>query len=96
MISDDTVSLVHVVSHPVRYRILNLLREEGTEMYITEIAERLEINHRLASFHLGALLQYELVEGDWKVSKTPRSKGKAVKYYKMTGRAKRILTQCGL
>lgn len=96
MITDGSVNLIHVVTHPVRYKILKLFQAEGTELFISQIAEKIGINNRLASFHLGALLQHGLVEGQWQVSKVPRSKGKAVKYYKITTKASTVLTQCGL
>jgi len=89
--SEEDINLTHIASHPIRYKILSLLNDGKKPPYISQIAEKLEINNRLASFHLGVLRQHELAIGTWMVSEIPRSKGKAVKCFTITENAKRIL-----
>jgi len=93
---EEQVELTHTLTHPIRFKIANALREADQPMFIGQIADHLKINSRLASFHLAALLQYGLVEGEWRVSELPKSKGKAVKYYRLTEKAKKILASCNL
>jgi len=68
------------LGHPLRLRIVSLLAREGEEMYLTEIAGRLEINRALAKIHLKKLeganivkSRVVLVEGE----------AKALRYYKL-------------
>jgi len=85
------VNPIHIASHPIRFRILNMIDQSETPPFISQIAEELKINHRLASFHLGVLQQNELATGTWTVSDVPRSKGKAVKAFTLTEKARQIL-----
>jgi len=68
------------LGHPLRLRIVALLATEGGEMYLNEIAGRLEINRALAKIHLKKLeaanivrSRVVLVEGE----------AKALRYYKL-------------
>ena len=68
------------LGHPLRLRIVALLATKGGEMYLNEIAGRLEINRALAKIHLKKLeaanivrSRVVLVEGE----------AKALRYYKL-------------
>jgi len=43
------------LAHPVRLRIVVLLAKEGKDMYLNQIANKLEINRALAKIHLKKL-----------------------------------------
>jgi predicted ArsR family transcriptional regulator len=82
---------IHILTHPLRYRIAETLTKSKEPMFIGQIAEAVRADARLVSFHLATMLDYGFVEGEWKVSKLPRSKGKAVKYYRLTAKADQTL-----
>ena len=80
----SVIENAHILTHPLRFRIIETLRKFGEPMFIGQIAESLKADPRLISFHLATMLEYGFVQGEWKVSPLPRSRGKAVKYYKIT------------
>lgn len=86
----NQVEEIHLLTHSLRYAIVQLLSESGP-MFIGQVADKLKVNPRLVSFHLATLLDNGFVEGEWKVSKFPSSKGKAVKEYKLTDKGKNSL-----
>ena len=68
------------LAHPLRLRILVLLAKEGEDMYLNQIANKLEINRALAKIHLkklerGGIVKSRvvLVEGE----------ARALRYYKL-------------
>jgi len=68
------------LGHPLRLKIIGLLATEEEDMYLNEIANRLEINRALAKIHLKKLesagivkSRVALVEGE----------AKALRYYKL-------------
>jgi predicted ArsR family transcriptional regulator len=90
-----TVEQFHAGSQPVRYRILKLLNGEHTPMYVTEISDKLKLDHRLVSFHLAAMLASGLVKGEWKVPPKKEAKGKVAKYYFLTEPGKKVAQNLG-
>jgi len=68
------------LGHPLRLKIVALLAEEGEDMYLNEIANRLGVNRALAKIHLKKLegagivkSRVVLVEGE----------ARALRYYKL-------------
>lgn len=68
------------LAHPLRLRILVLLAKEAEDMYLNQIANKLEINRALAKIHLkklerGGIVKSRvvLVEGE----------ARALRYYKL-------------
>ena len=68
------------LAHPLRLRILVLLAKESEDMYLNQIANKLEINRALAKIHLNKLerggivrSRVVLVEGE----------ARALRYYKL-------------
>jgi DNA-binding transcriptional ArsR family regulator len=74
-----------IMLHPVRFKILDTLEKKG-EMYIDEIAKNVDTDRRLVSFHLGVLQNHGFLESSFKIIKEPRSKGKAGRFFKITGK----------
>jgi len=50
------------LAHPVRLRIVMLLAKEGEDMYLNQIANKLEINRALAKIHLKKLERGNIVK----------------------------------
>ena len=82
--SDETIKDGTIMLHPIRWKILNGLKEKGTEMYIDQIAEMVKIDRRLVSVHLGALQEHEYLTSEFKIVEEPHSKGKAGRFFKLT------------
>ena len=68
------------LGHPIRLRIIKLLTEEGVDMYLNEIANKLSINRANAKIHLKNLenagilkSRVVLVEGE----------AKALRFYRL-------------
>ena len=51
----------HIATHPVRYRIASMLLETSGS-FAGDIAEKLEYDKRLITFHLMELEKYGLIE----------------------------------
>lgn len=58
--TEQQVSTLRAVAHPLRLRILSLLT--GTELSAAEIARELDVTHANASYHLRVLADADLVE----------------------------------
>jgi predicted ArsR family transcriptional regulator len=50
------------LAHPIRLKILILLAKEGKDMYLNQIANKLDINRALAKIHLKKLERGGLVK----------------------------------
>ncbi len=77
---EDLAERLEALGHPLRLRILALMAKENADMYLSEIANRLEISRALAKIHLKKLekagfvkSRVVLVEGE----------AKALRYYKL-------------
>ena len=58
--TDDAMSALRAIAHPVRLQILSLLT--GAELSATEVARELDLTHANASYHLRVLLDAGLLE----------------------------------
>lgn len=54
-------SCIRVVSHPMRFAIIQLLETEG-QLTVTEIYERMKIDQAAASNHLNMMKSYGILE----------------------------------
>ena len=86
----------YIMAHPVRYRIVKLLKEAGDEgLYVNKIAKILGIDRKLVSYHMLVLLRNDIVVGRYGVRGGPPTDEKGrpvvVAYHKLTQRAKEAL-----
>ena len=88
---DHPLDLVYLMLHPVRRRIVDVMRSKNSPVYIARVADELGIGPKLASFHMAMLLQYKLVEGKWGTAKTGKGGERAVKYYSLTEKAREAM-----
>ena len=68
--SDHDIKLVYLLSQPIRYAIVNLIRKNGKK-YIAEISRELSVNRKVISYHLRALEKRNLITT--KLTQTPPS-----------------------
>lgn len=89
----DMVKSGSIMLHPIRLKILTTLEHEKGEMYIDKIAEKVNIDRRLVSFHLGVLQNYGFLESSFKIVQEPHSKGKAGRFFKLTTKYEETKTE---
>jgi DNA-binding transcriptional ArsR family regulator len=62
MFVENVSQKLKALAHPVRLRIVMLLAKEGEDMYLNQIANKLEINRALAKIHLKKLERGNMVK----------------------------------
>lgn len=87
----ELVKEAHVLFHPLRFRIVELLAERPT--HINEISRALKNEkRRLVTYHLHILEEHGLVDSRYEISEQPRLRGKAVRIYQLTGKVDKIFS----
>jgi predicted transcriptional regulator len=86
---DMMMTEAHLILHPIRFRLLQLLSER--QMYVSELSKALAEERRLLSYHLDILEQYGFVQSKHEISDQPRSKGKALRTYWATDKIEQVL-----
>ena len=90
-IEDRLVEEAHVLLHPIRFRIVDLLAEKP--MHINAISNALGEDRRLVSYHLLTLEEYGFVDSKYEISEEPKSKGKALKRYWVTDKVEEVISE---
>lgn len=68
------------LAHPVRLKIVTLLAKEDKEMYLNQIANKLEINRALAKIHLKKLERSDIVKSRVVLVE---GEARALRYYRL-------------
>ena len=90
-IGDRLVEDAHVFLHPIRFRIVELLAEKP--MHINEISKAMGEERRLVSYHLLMLEKYGFVSSKYEMSENPKSKGRAIRKYWVTGKVEDVISE---
>ncbi len=88
---EELVKDAHVLLHPVRFRIVELLMEKS--MHINEISKAMGEERRLVSYHLLTLEEHRFVESRYEISEQPKSKGKAIRKYWVTDKVEAVISE---
>jgi DNA-binding PadR family transcriptional regulator len=89
---DQLVKEAHVLMHPIRFKIVELLAVQP--MHINAISKALEEKKKkLVSYHLNILEAYGFVNSRYEISEQPKSKGKALKMYWVTEKVGEVLSE---
>ena len=88
---EDNLKEVHVLLHPTRYRIVELLAEKP--MHINEISKVLGEERRLVSYHLLTLEEHGFLSSNYEISEQPNSKGKAIRKYSVTEKVEEVISE---
>jgi len=89
MLGKEKTMEAYVLLHPTRFKIVELLAEKP--MYIAEIAKTLRADSQFViSYHLRILEEYGFLSGRYEISKQPKSRGKAVKIFSVTGKVEQV------
>jgi DNA-binding transcriptional ArsR family regulator len=78
--------MIRAASHPLRERILTLIKENGNRIHVTPIYKKLRIEQSVASQHLAILRRAKLV--------TTNKEGKVVYYSVDEVAIKHLLKTC--
>jgi predicted ArsR family transcriptional regulator len=92
----NTLDEASIILQPIRYKIYQELRRAGKPLYVDEVAKRLDIDRRLVSFHLATLEEHGFVTSQFKAITPAQSnpgKGKAGRFFSLTGKAQKVLTR---
>jgi len=88
---DELVKDAHVLLHPIRFRIIELLAEKP--IHINGISKAMGEERRLVSYHLLTLEEYGFVNSKYEISESPKSKGKAIRKYWVTDKVKEVISE---
>lgn len=81
----------HILLHPIRFRIVELLAE-GPK-YVNELAKALGEERRLVSYHLLTLEAYGFVLSRYEISEDPKLRGKALRKYWVDGKREQVISE---
>jgi hypothetical protein len=87
-----TLELIHLITHPLRYKLLKHLEEFG-ETSLPELERILNEKRELINFHVLTLEQHGLLTSRLAISEVPHSKGKAIKKVKVTPKFHELRTK---
>jgi len=90
-IEDRLVKEAHILLHPVRFRILELLAEKP--MYISELSKALGEDRRFIPYHLRLLENHGFLSSKYEISEHPKSRGKAIRKYWVNGKVEEVLSK---
>jgi len=90
-LEEKLVKDAHVLLHPIRFRILELLIEKP--LHISGISKAMEMERRLVSYHLLALEEYGFVNSKYEISEEKKSKGKAIRKYWVTDKVAKAISE---
>jgi len=86
---DELIKDVHVLLHPLRYRIVELLEEKP--MHINEISNALEEETRLVSYHLLILVEHGFLRSNYEISERSKSRRKVTRKYRVTEKVEEVI-----
>ena len=90
-IDESLITEAHVLLHPIRFKIVELLAE--TPIHINAISKVMGEERRLVSYHLQTLEEHGFVKSMYEISEQPKSKGKAIRKYWTTDKVDKLISE---
>jgi DNA-binding transcriptional ArsR family regulator len=90
-VEDTLVKEAHVLLHPIRFRIVELLVK--SPLHINAISKAMGEERRLVSYHLMSLEEAGFVDSKYEISEAPKSKGKAIRKYWVTDKVDDVISE---
>jgi len=90
-IEEELVKDAHLLLHPIRFRIIELLMENP--LHINGISKAMGEERRLISYHLLTLEEHGFVDSKYEISESPKSKGKAIRKYWVTDKVEKVISE---
>jgi predicted transcriptional regulator len=88
---DKLVKDAHVLLHPIRFRIIELLAEKP--LHINGISKAMGECPAGVSYHLLTLEEFGFVNSRYEISESPKSRGKAIRKYWVTDKVKEVISE---
>ncbi len=86
-------SALNLLLQETRFKIVRELKRAEGPLYIDELARRIGENPRLVSFHLAVLQRSGLVTSEFRVIDSPKSRGKAGRFFSLTEKANEVASR---
>lgn len=90
-LEEQLVMEAHVLVHPIRFRLVELLREKP--MHINSISKALGEERRLVSYHLQILEANGFLNSKYELSEQEKTKGKAIRKFWVTDKVDEVLVE---
>ena len=90
-IKDSLVTDAHVLLHPIRFRIVELLPEKP--LHINKISIAMGVERRLVTYHLEMLEESGFLTSKYEISEEKKSKGKALRIYTVTDKVAKVISE---
>jgi len=87
-LEDKLLEDAHILTHPVRNRIMELLAEQP--MHINALSRALDAKRGLVAYHLTTLQERGFVTSKYEISEGPGAKGKALRVYTVTDKVAEV------
>jgi len=95
MSAGEKIRLAHILTHPKRFQIIEALRGDN-QLYIAEIADKIEDDRRIASFHIRVLEKAGLVTTELAQKIPKKGNPVLVRYVRLTPKTLELLKSCDL
>lgn len=90
-LKEELVKDAHVLLHPIRFRVVEILAEKP--MHINEIAKAMGEERRLVTYHLAMLEESGFLTSKYEISEEKKSKGKALRKYTVTDKVAEVISE---
>ena len=84
------IGALYPLTHPARASIIKLLKSQG-KAYIAQIAKKLGVKERTASFHLSVLAGGGFVKSEYGLSNPGKKPPRVVRYYSLTDKVDKAI-----
>ena len=91
MAKEQLIEDAHMLMHPLRFRMVEVLQEKP--MHINAVSKAIKVERRLATYHLVALEEHGFVKSKYEISLEGKSKGKAIRVYWITDKVASVIAQ---
>lgn len=95
---EELANLLYILMQPTRQKIVRLL-QTSEPMYIEQIADKINEDRRVVSFHLATLAENGFVEGEYRLieaaTKNP-GRGRGGKFYKLTPKVAEVTARLNI
>jgi predicted transcriptional regulator len=90
-LDEKIVKDAHVLIHPIRFRIVALLKEEP--LHINAISSAMGMERRLVAYHLGVLEESGFLTSKYEMSEEKKSKGRAIRKCWVTNKVDQVMSE---
>jgi predicted transcriptional regulator len=90
-LEEKLVTDAHVLLHPIRFMIVELLVEKP--LHINAISKAMGMERRLVTYHLEMLEESGFLTSKYEISEEKKSKGRALRKYTVTDKVANVISE---